>query len=52
MEIIHKANGTTITRMTREETGLRCPIALMQRKIADKKIKEAEKELRKKGIIN
>ena len=34
--------GSTLTRMTSQEAGLKCPIALMKRKIADKKIREAE----------
>jgi len=39
--------GSTLTRMTRKEAGLKCPIALMKRKIADKKIAEAEIALKK-----
>lgn len=39
--------GSTLTRMTSQETGLRCPIALMKKKIADKKIKEAEEMVAK-----
>lgn len=42
--------GSTLTRMTYKETGVRCPIALMKRKIADKKIKEAEEAVSKLNL--
>jgi len=52
MKITNKPNGTTTILMTRQEAGLRCPIALMKRKAADKKIAQAERELKEMGFYN
>lgn len=48
MQKIIKPSGTTLTRMTYEETGLRCPIVLMKAKIITKEA--TKKDIYKYGM--
>ena len=50
MKIETSKYGSTLTRMTSQEAGLKCPISIMKRKIADKKIREAEEAVAKLNL--